>query len=61
MRDIFTLVKNKANDQSSYNIKKKTMKTLGISPKKFLNFKIPLPPSKPVPKLIKKKEVRPQW
>lgn len=46
VKEIVNLVQNKTTKQYSYNLKKKQSDHFGISPKAFLNFKIPIPPEK---------------
>lgn len=55
LKDFMNLVQNKTTKQYSYNLKKKQLQYLGITPKGVLNLKIPISD-------LKKKERRPvKW
>jgi hypothetical protein len=58
VKDIVNLVQNKTTKQYSYNLKKRQSEHWGISPKGFLNVKIPIK-DKDIEK--RKKERTPIW
>ena len=43
LKDIFNLGQNKNNKQYIFNLRKKELRKLGMTPKQIMNIKIPIP------------------